>query len=298
MNEIELKVLWAPKEGNTEKEYEDAFYPNKNQILKGNSFKFAVADGATEDSFSKLWANKLVKFFCKSKITDSTKQLVSFYQQKEFLQLQEEWRNEVINIINNTDDISQCYILPKIELGANSTILYLHIKNLDENKFQWESLAIGDSCLIQIRNNQILSIFPNLKSFHFNNSPILISTNDNSHLAKYIQITNGDCQKGDYFYLMTDSIAQWFIKEIENNRKPYLTLQRLFKNIKIEKNNPKLSFNSISNLPIFGISEIINLIINFLEKSHNNDFLSFLKNIRQEKKIKNDDITIMQVYIL
>ncbi len=294
MNEIELKVLWAPKEGNTEKEYEDSFYPNKNQILKGDYFKFAIADGATEDSFSKLWANKLVKFFCESKITDSTTQLVSFYQQKEFLQLQAEWRNEVINIINNTDDILPWYILPKIELGANSTILYLHIKNLDENKFQWESLAIGDSCLVQIRNNQILSIFPALKSFHFNNSPILISTNDNSHLDKHIQITNGNCQKGDYFYLMTDSIAQWFIKEIENNRKPYITLQKLFKNIKIEKIAPETPLNSIFKFSILGINKIINLF----EKSHNNDFLSFLQNIRQEKKIKNDDITIMQIYIL
>src|SRR5205814_2951628 len=48
---------WAPKSGNAANEYEDAY------AVKPDSLRFAVADGASETSFAKQWAELLVGRF-------------------------------------------------------------------------------------------------------------------------------------------------------------------------------------------------------------------------------------------
>ena len=58
------RAYWMPKAGNSEAEYEDSFWP---RFLDGesNNFRFAVADGATEASFSGIWARQIVRAFGK-----------------------------------------------------------------------------------------------------------------------------------------------------------------------------------------------------------------------------------------
>src|SRR5262245_30341580 len=53
----QLREWWLPKEGNAPEEYEDAF---RSAPDRG---RFAVADGATETSFSGRWAAALVTAF-------------------------------------------------------------------------------------------------------------------------------------------------------------------------------------------------------------------------------------------
>ncbi|MHC4507274.1 MAG: PP2C family serine/threonine-protein phosphatase [Planctomycetota bacterium] len=55
-----LDIRWAPKHGNSADEYEDAFAPYESGVHEGARLRFAVADGATEAAFSKLWARLLV----------------------------------------------------------------------------------------------------------------------------------------------------------------------------------------------------------------------------------------------
>ena len=50
-------TLCLPKDGNTKAEYEDAAYPGNEINYYGELFRCAVADGATETSFSRLWAS-------------------------------------------------------------------------------------------------------------------------------------------------------------------------------------------------------------------------------------------------
>lgn len=54
-------VFWAPKAGSTEAEFEDAFHPTDKLEGEHGTFRFAIADGATESSFCRLWARLLVK---------------------------------------------------------------------------------------------------------------------------------------------------------------------------------------------------------------------------------------------
>ena len=56
----QLREGWLPKDGNGPEEYEDAFRSLPEQG------RFAVADGATETSFSGIWAAALVAAFAQA----------------------------------------------------------------------------------------------------------------------------------------------------------------------------------------------------------------------------------------
>ena len=63
---VMARALWAPKAGNRSDEYEDAFWPQRTinrTVNRSGSFRFAVADGATETSFAGLWARRLVRAY-------------------------------------------------------------------------------------------------------------------------------------------------------------------------------------------------------------------------------------------
>ena len=56
------EAMWIQKAGSPEEEYEDAFWPRRS--VSGESRQketFAIADGATESSFSGVWAKQLVR---------------------------------------------------------------------------------------------------------------------------------------------------------------------------------------------------------------------------------------------
>src|ERR1035437_9558707 len=77
---VSAQGFWAPKLGNQDSEYEDAFYP-RGQIIgqEAKLFSFAVADGATETSFSGIWGKQLVRAFCEGLLDgpDFSEQLYS-----------------------------------------------------------------------------------------------------------------------------------------------------------------------------------------------------------------------------
>src|SRR6266436_3478018 len=70
---IRSEVFHVPKMGNTEQEYEDAFWPPVDLDQKLQTLKFAIADGATETSFASVWAQLLVKGYCEGKFNRGLK---------------------------------------------------------------------------------------------------------------------------------------------------------------------------------------------------------------------------------
>src|SRR5690242_8121771 len=66
-----LRVFWQPKAGNSAAEYEDACWPRESGDRSGVTH-LAVADGATETSFSGLWARLLVKAYGRGLLAEAT----------------------------------------------------------------------------------------------------------------------------------------------------------------------------------------------------------------------------------
>lgn len=209
-----MKLVWKSfsicKDGNREEENEDAVYPimASGSALRADSFSCAMADGATQASFSKLWANLLVKETGNSQNLnqDLSQSLFSAHARwKEQLNsLKMPWPAEV-----------------KMQQGAHSTLLWFHIWHRngkgplnDLPPRGWTANAVGDTCVFQITRGKSSEGFPFTTTEQFSNSPDLISTNS-LHRARLTQrSTNGTWQKGDYFLIASDALADWLIRNL------------------------------------------------------------------------------------
>src|SRR5271156_5397119 len=110
---LAAKVFWTPKAGNSEAEYEDAaFWHHVDPEWNAEFFRFAVADGATQTSFSRLWAQLLVHAYCKG-------QLLSNKLHTSLQPLQTRWQGHI------TNKPLPWFAQEKIRQGAFSTLLGL-----------------------------------------------------------------------------------------------------------------------------------------------------------------------------
>jgi len=239
----------VPKAGNSEEEYEDAYWPSGQVEDSGASFSFAVADGATEASYSKAWARILVEAYCNGPLdaSDLTERLPG---------LQAKWRESL-----DTQSLPW-YAEEKVHDGAFSSLLGLTIDEVvspDGLLRVWKATAIGDSCLFQVRDDELIVSFPLTRSEQFNSRPTLVSSNpaSNAHLSEHVLNIKDHWEVEDAFYLMTDALACWFLKAVEDGKKPW----------KIKRNAPE-------------------------------DFETWIRRLRKDGLIRNDDVTLFRVELL
>lgn len=194
-----------PKAGNTNDECEDAYSSRKTR----QSLKVFVADGATESSFAKEWANLL---------TDDLKKTRSFSLKsivKRLPQIRNEWKEQVSN------KPLPWYAEIKLEKGAFSTIVGLWI---NYKKSSFNCFAIGDCCIFHIRNDEILISFPIEEEIEFSKNPFLVSTktdDDDKIREHFRELKNQKIKKGDYLFVMSDALACWFTNKTKANDKPW-----------------------------------------------------------------------------
>jgi hypothetical protein len=197
--QISCQTFWLPKYGSSSEEYEDAFYPTGDSTCQKRLFRCAVADGATETSFSGLWAQLLSKAYVENDI--------------DLEELSNSWKQQT----NKADQ--PWYVEEKLASGAFATLVGLTIrasKDRRENSGTWESSAVGDSCIFQVRKNELLTSYPLDRWQQFNSSPELLSSetkNNSKELVAHLQETiEEEWRSGDTFYLMSDAIACWFLR--------------------------------------------------------------------------------------
>jgi len=112
--EIRTQSFRLPKQGNTLEEYEDAvFHSSWLENPPNGLFRAAVADGATEASFYKVWANLLVEAYCQGELNDE-KTLIQHLPR-----LQKQWYAEV------TQKPLPWYAVEKRQRGAFAALVGL-----------------------------------------------------------------------------------------------------------------------------------------------------------------------------
>jgi hypothetical protein len=212
---ISTQVRWLQKFGNPPEEYEDAFAYCRPSHRKVVVSRLAVADGATEASFSRQWARLLVRAYRNGIFANDA-------QWRALPELQRKWQAEV------SAKPLPWYAVEKLQMGAYSSLvgLTLHAP-IEEEVGKWEALAIGDSCLFQIHNQKLIVKWPLDSSAQFNNSPILLSTKHecNEDLGK--PTNSGNWSPGDLFYLMTDAMAQYYLRAVEQGGSPESAMPNL-----------------------------------------------------------------------
>lgn len=245
MLKCNFKSITTQKSGNSIDENEDNILePSKSEIEFDTLVKFAISDGATESSFSREWSDLLV----------------SAYKDKPF---DKDHLSETINAISfSWQSMANAIELPwyaeqKAETGAFATFLGLTI-NREENIFN--SVAIGDCTLFQIRNDETLITFPVTTIEEFGNTPNLLASNQiyQTELEKTVTYLIGSIQPNDLIIVATDALAAWIFKQKDAGEKPWIHL------------------------------------VNILEKEKE-DFESWLNIQRKDNEIKNDDVTLLIV---
>jgi hypothetical protein len=205
-----LRVFCLPKAGNSPSDYEDASWPRRSLELGSFPIRLAIGDGATEASFSAFWARLLVRDYGRGRLTPDS-------LPSRLPSLGSRWRRRV------ESGPLPWYAEAKLNDGAFASLLGLtiHGRHPDHDQERhWEAMAVGDSCLFQIRGRELIARFPLDRSELFDNRPTLVSSlpSRNASLDDALGVVGGRWEAGDVFYLMTDALACWFLKGWERRK--------------------------------------------------------------------------------
>jgi hypothetical protein len=205
---LQLEVLLkVQKQGNAPEDYEDAIASRSGDLqFHDNAFPLvaAIADGATESSFSKLWAELLVTEFV----------------QEPFMTRQD-MKRSVARCARLWSRIVRKNPLPwyaeeKLKTGAFSTFLGVEFLAPGfDGLGRWQAIALGDSCLFQIGPEGPVTQFPIMAYEDFGSTPPLVSTGAayNSLSGNKLAYREGIWSRDDLFLLMTDALSQWATRE-------------------------------------------------------------------------------------
>ncbi|MGL4424130.1 MAG: hypothetical protein ACRCZF_25975 [Gemmataceae bacterium] len=156
----------------------------------------AVADGASEGWQSGLWARALVEAFCAGPPMPDTfaawlVRAQSHYQEQDAAP---------------AATATAWYAEEKQQQGAFSTFVGFSLLPSKDGGWRYRAVAVGDSCLFQVRGGNFLTRWPVESIADFGNRPILVGTNGPAAEPLWFA---GRAQVGDRFYLMTDALAEW-----------------------------------------------------------------------------------------
>jgi hypothetical protein len=213
---IRIEARSLQKAGNTASENEDAFAPEGATRHEGTTLHVAVADGATESLFSGHWARLLARAFSQGEAQDAQGLLDVLPG------LQKQWHQHV------GGKPLPWYAEEKLREGAFATLLGVRLQEAltRDGLGTWAALAVGDSCVFQVREDRLLRSFPLEQSAAFGSTPFLLSTHghQNARVGPQVRTASGDLRDGDTLLLMTDALACWFLAEHERGHAPWKAL--------------------------------------------------------------------------
>jgi hypothetical protein len=204
------------KLGNAAEEFEDAFAADPGVG------RFAVADGATESSFSGRWAEAMVRAFVRQPPPwpPDPEALKAWLQP-----LQAEWKASI------PWDRLPWYASEKAQAGAFATLLGLEFEPdaTGDPGGTWRAISVGDSLLFQIREGELRLSWPVSSASQLGSRPLLLSSlpDRNARALQECVTIGGEARPGDRFLLMTDSPAKWFLTELEAGGHPWERLLAL-----------------------------------------------------------------------
>ena len=170
----------CPKPGLAAEASEDAFapYPVEGEF---DSFRCAVADGASTSAYARPWAQLLVR---------------DYLAEVPLRQTQAAWRE----VIDSVDSDGPWWLSHKVAEGAHAALVGLELQ-----EDSWQAIAWGDACLFQVRSSQVICSFPLQSAEDFPDQPTLLSSIGDNPAPHEL---SGEWLPGDHFFLATDAVAR------------------------------------------------------------------------------------------
>jgi hypothetical protein len=224
-----VATFWLPKAGSGIEEYEDASWigpdgsPEGEQC--GRHIRLAISDGASESMLASRWARLLSQSFGQSLANPA----------RTMAKVIKVWDEVVGNYLlerERSGSPIQWYEEPGLARGAFATLLAVELRrppSLDTYEGTWRAIAVGDSCIFQIRDEQLNASFPITEPGAFGHSPPLVPSKpvDPRNVLDQITRHRGDWRSGDSFYLATDALAAWFLRSMHLGERPWEALRDL-----------------------------------------------------------------------
>jgi hypothetical protein len=198
----------VPKHGNHAAECEDRFATSDT--------RFAVADGASEGSYSHIWAQMLADAFCTTSVNTASDNVGPW-----LARCRHDWVTRTRQI---TDANPPWFTRASLQNGAFAT--FVGVAFSCGPSAAWNAVACGDACLFVVRDDAILVTFPVAAASGFDNTPPLAATSFDAGTDDW-RVTTGIADVGDRFYLASDALGQWFLAQREQGGKPWLTLDHV-----------------------------------------------------------------------
>lgn len=250
---IQSRCYSLQKLGNHPTENEDAaeIAEPPTGSLDYESACYAVADGATTGAFSAEWAQALVATVVSNwSVTCSLEACAE--------KLRETWAHRFASLQ------LPWYAEAKARAGSFATLLSLRIAPPQDGECEgkWEAAAIGDTCLFQVRDDQLHEAFPLTTSTAFGSTPDLLASKRSGDAPSLEVPANGDWQAGDQFYLMTDALAAWFLSSHEQSICPWAEIA---------------AWRSVN--------------------ATDDHFVEWIAELRADHRLRNDDVTLIVIEI-
>ena len=219
-----VSSFWLPRHGSPVEHYEDAFCPRRTGTRRGPRLRVAVADGASESMLSGLWAELLVRSWCRARRRGGMDEVVEFAMSAwhEALRCYLESRRAAHRPIEWFEE-------PGLDRGAHATVLGLELDWSPDEGLTWRAESLGDSCLFQVRGDDLVAAFPLDDARAFGNTPKLVPTQSKQLdlVVASLERTEGRCEDGDVLYLATDALAAWFLASSAAGGAPWRELAAL-----------------------------------------------------------------------
>jgi hypothetical protein len=212
---LHYSALYVPKAGSSVEQYEDSF------SRSADSSVVAVSDGAGSAFESRRWARMLTESFVQSPPLGMDSQGIL------------DWSSQVAKWWSESIPWKQLnyFEMEKASTeGSAATLVGLRFHESMPGSGTWQCIALGDSCVFQVSGGRLVDAIPISKSADFGTRPPLFYTNraqTERDLSRLVTVDNKQWTAGDEFLLLTDAIAEWFLREAECGREPWTTLAAL-----------------------------------------------------------------------
>lgn len=189
MISVEMNSGGVVKDGNPERDWEDA----AAHSVSGR--RFAVADGAAAAYRAGLWSHLLALGFIRDPFAVEDLEAFNTWLGRRV----EQWHEAT-----KLADDAPYYVRAASERGSHSTFLAVQVG--DDH---WSALAVGDTCLLQIREGELIGSFPLNDPEQFDFTPNLIST---AAIPDDVRQAKGSFREGDVLLGVTDAGAEWLLR--------------------------------------------------------------------------------------
>lgn len=203
----------VPKLGRADAENEDACEVDAERGA------VAVADGATDSSFSRAWARLLVDSFRLWPIDAAAgpEALLAWLGRPQTM-----WRRML------EGRPLPWHAQHKVARGAFAALVAAELRVGGDSVF-WSALGVGDCCMFVVEGDRLVRAFPIADPAEFGSSPFLLGTNPeaNRSIAEHLRRDHGRAAREALFLFMSDALAQWFLMSARAGEQPWEQLREL-----------------------------------------------------------------------